>query len=210
MGTIPCFSMINCGVPQGSILGPLLFLIYINDLSKVCTYTTPILFADDTNIFLNGLDIKQMQNTINKELLNISNWLKANKLSLNVKKTHYMIFTRKKHTDTDIILSIDGEPIYEVQKTKFLGVIIDKKLTWKEHIALTAGKISWGIGMVIKARNYLNKSGLITIYYSFIYPYLTYCNHIWGCTYKTNLQRIVTLQNRIVRIISHIIIMQDK
>ena len=108
-------------------IGPLLFLIYINDLSKVCTYTTPILFADDTNIFLNGLDIQQMQNTINKELLNISNWLKANKLSLNVKKTHYMIFTRKKHIDTDITLSIDGEPIYEVQKTKFLGVIIDKK-----------------------------------------------------------------------------------
>ena len=78
---------INCGVPQGSILGPLLFLIYTNDLSKVCTYTTLILFADDTNIFLNGLDIKQMQKTINKELLNISNWLKANKLSLNVKKT---------------------------------------------------------------------------------------------------------------------------
>ena len=114
-----------------------------------------------------------------------------------------MIFTRNKHIDTDISLSIDGEPIYEVQKTKFLGVIIDKKLTWKEHIALTAGKISRGIGMVIKARNYLNKSGLIIIYYSFIYPYLTYCNHIWGCTYKTNLQRIVTLQNRIVRIISH-------
>ena len=114
-----------------------------------------------------------------------------------------MKFTRKRHIDTDITLSVDGEPIYEVQRTKFLGVIIDKKLTWKERIALTSGKIFRGIGMVMKARNYLNKSGLITIYCSFIYPYLTYCNRIWGCTYKTNVQRLVTLQNRIVRIISH-------
>ena len=114
-----------------------------------------------------------------------------------------MIFTRKRHIDADITLSIDGESIYEVQKTKFPWVIIDKKRTWKEDIALTSGKISRGIGMVIKARNYLNKSGLITIYYSFIYLYLTCCNHIWGCTYKTNLQRLVTLQKGIVRIISH-------
>ena len=77
---------INCGVPQGSILDPLLFLIYINDLSRVCKYTTPILFADDTNIFLNGVDLKQIETAINEELLNISKWLKANKLSLNVKK----------------------------------------------------------------------------------------------------------------------------
>ena len=114
-----------------------------------------------------------------------------------------MIFTRKKHIDSNINLSIDGESICEVQKTKFLGVIIDKKLTWKEHIAFIAGKISRGMGMVIKARNFLNKEGLITVYYSFIYPYLIYCNLIWGCTYKTNLQRLVILQNRIVRIISH-------
>ena len=144
-----------------------------------------------------------MQNTSNKVLLNISNASKANKRTLNDKKLHYMIFTRKIHIDTDITLSIDGEPIYEVQKTKFLGVMIDKKFTWKEHIALASGKITQGIGMVIKARNYLNKSGLLNIYYSFIYLYLTYCNHTWGCTYKTNFQRLVTPQNRIVRIISH-------
>ena len=74
---------------------------------------------------------------MNKELLNISNWLKANKLSLNVKKTHYMVFTRKRHIDTDIT----GYPLYEVQKTKFLRVMLyKKKLTWKEHIALASGK----------------------------------------------------------------------
>ena len=127
---------INCGVPQGSILGPLLFLIYINDLSRVCKYTTPLLFADDTNIFLNGVDLKQMETAINEELLNISKLLKANKLSLNVKKTHYMIFTRKKHIDSNINLSIDGESICEVQKTKFLGVIIDKKNSHGKSILL--------------------------------------------------------------------------
>ena len=173
---------INFGVPQGSILGPLLCLIYINDLSKVCTYTTSILFADDTNISLNGSYIKQIQGTVNKELLNISNWLKANKLSLNVKKTHYMVFTRKRHIDTDIT----GYPPYEVQKTKFLRVMLYKKKTHMERAYCSSiRQISQGIGMVIKARIYLNKSGLITIYY----PYLTYCNHIWGCTYKANLQK---------------------
>ena len=114
-----------------------------------------------------------------------------------------MIFARKKHIDSNITLSIDDESICEVQKSKFLGVIIDKKLTWKEHIAFIAGKISRGMGMVIKGRNFLNKEGLITVYYSFIYPYLIHCNHIWGCTYKTNLQTLVILQNRIIRIISH-------
>ena len=100
-------------------------------------------------------------------------------------------------------LLIDGQAIDEVQKTKFLGIIIDNKLTWKWHIDHIAGKISRGIGMIIKARQYLNKSGLMSLYYSFIYPYLTYCNHIWGATYKTRLKRLVMLQNKAVRILSH-------
>ena len=108
-----------------------------------------------------------------------------NKLSLNIKKIHYMIFCRRKKLDHNVKLLIDGQAIDEVQKTKFLGIIIDNKLTWKWHIDHIAGKISRGIGIIIKARQYLNKSGLMYLYYSFIYPYLTYCNHIWGATYKT-------------------------
>ena len=192
---------VTCGVPQRSILGPLLFLIYINDLCGVCEYTTPILFADDTNLFCCGNDLGVMEKKVNSELTQISTWLKVNKLSLNIKKTHYMVFTRKKR-QIRLNIKIDGHSIAEVQDTKFLGVYIDNKLNWKKHISYLASKISKGIGMIIKARHYLNKNGLIALYYSFVYPYLIYCNHIWGCTYKSNLKRLITLQNKIVRIIT--------
>ena len=88
---------VKCGVPQGSILGPMLFLMYINDLCSIYKYTTPILFADDTNLFSSGKDLKVIENRANDELSNISEWLKVNKLSLNINKTHYMIFSQKKN-----------------------------------------------------------------------------------------------------------------
>ena len=86
---------INCGVPQGSVLGPLLFLLYITDLSNVCKCTMPLFFADDTNLFINGSNINELESLINSELAEIAKWLKVKKLSLNINKTHYMIFTTK-------------------------------------------------------------------------------------------------------------------
>ena len=154
---------IKCGVTRGSIL-----LIYINDLCLVCKYTSAILFADDTNLFSSGKDLKTLERTTNNELSNISLWLKVNKLSLNIKKTHYMIFCRRKQLYHNVKLLIDWQAIDEVQNNKFLGIIIDNKFTWKWHIDHIAGKISRGISMIIKARQYLNKSGLMSLYYSFI------------------------------------------
>ena len=127
-GVSSATKLISCGVPQGSILGPLLFLIYINDLHAVCKNTFLIFFADDTNLLTTGTDLDVMQNTLNDELNEISTWLKVNKLSLNVKKTHYMIFSRKKMCKKFITLKINGQGISEVMRTKFLGVIIDKKV----------------------------------------------------------------------------------
>ena len=176
---------VSCGVPQGSILGPLLFLIYINDLYNVCRKASPILFADDTNLFYRGKDLTVLVQEINNGLSQISLWLKSNKLSLNIKKTHFMVFHRKK-IDGDIKIKIDDEEIDWVYKTKFLDVIIDHKITWKEHVTYVSGKMSRSIGILIKARNCLNKHAMMTLYYSFIYPYMTYCNNVWGSTYKSN------------------------
>ena len=194
--------LIQCGVPQGSVLGPLLFLLYINDLPNVCKSADPILFADDTNLFMNGSNLIDLQTEINSELLEISTWLKINKLSLNVSKTHHMIFTTKRKDKPSVALSIEGHSIDEVDNTKFLGIYLDNKMNWKKHITYISGKVARGIGLIIKARKMLTSDALLTLYYSFIFPYLSYCNHIWGCTYQTNLKQLVVQQKRIIRVIA--------
>ena len=187
---------ITCGVPQGSILGPLLFLIYINDLYNVCRDSVSILFADDTNLFYKGNKMEDLVKIINGELENISLWLKINKLSLNIKKPHFIMFQKGKSTMSIPDITIDNQPIDKVEKTKFRGVVIDSKLSWKNHICLVAGKLSKSIGVIMKAREYLNRSALLTLYYSFVYPYLTYCNHVWGCTYYTNLKQLFVYRRK--------------
>ena len=113
-----------------------------------------------------------------------------------------MVFTRKRKISVDISLSIDSNVITEVNSTKFLGVFLDNKLTLKKHIDYIVAKLSRGIGLISKARKLLNADSLLTLYYSFLYPYLCYCNHVWGSTYITNLQKLIVLQKKIVRMIS--------
>ena len=126
---------ITYGVPQGSMLGPLLFILYINDLADVSEKLFTILFADDTTILIEGTQVNSMITSLNSELAKLTDWLKANKLSINVSKTHYMVFhrSRRKQDKEDILL--DNTIIKQVTFTKFLGIIIDDKLKWIHQIS---------------------------------------------------------------------------
>ena len=194
---------VNCGVPQGSILGPLLFLIYINDLSSVSDKLFTYMFADDTNVFSAGDNLRDLEVLINNELSLVCEWLKSNKLSLNVDKTHFMVFSpTKMKSSYDVQLSIENKAIEKVTHTKFLGVILDEKLNWKPHVQYVKTKLSKSIGIMNKARQLLNKESLLSLYYAFIYPYIMYCVIIWGGSNKTTLDPIIKVQKRAVRFIS--------
>ena len=123
-----------CGVPQGSILGPLLFLMYINDLPNASKVLDPIMFADDTNLFYSHYDIKTLFNTVNEELKKLVIWFTSNKLSLNIKKTKYTFFHKNSVKDNILLklpdLHIFDKTIERTSSIKFLGVMLDENITW--------------------------------------------------------------------------------
>ena len=134
----------------------------------------------------------------------LSIWFEANKLSLNLKKTKFMVFKRRhKRSICNIQMSIlDNQNIVKVKETNFLGVILDENLNWKSEISHVANKVAKSIGIISRCSFFLPKSSLRMLYYSSIYPYFYYCNIVWASTYKTNLHRLVILQKRIIKIIN--------
>ena len=196
---------IKCGVPQGSVLGPLLFLIYVNDIYENSKILSFLLFADDTitKLFYSNKDINNLYNTINQELEGIALWLSVNKLSLNTNKTHFIVFkTNKRELPNNMRIKINGLQIQQVKYTKFLGLYIDDELSRKYHINQVSTKISKITGIMSRARHYLSLKSLTTIYNAMVYTYLTYCNITWTSTYPTRLQSIFMIQKQIVRIMT--------
>ena len=196
------------GVPQGSVIGPLLFLLYINDISNISSILNFFLFADDTTLLFAHKSLKTLEQTMNNELGKLNNWLIANKLTLNIKKSNFVIFRpyQKKVTSNVNIHVFDNSKqtfvsLENKDYVKYLGLLIDSNLAWKQHINYISTKISRSIGLIAKLRHYVPQNTLITLYWALIHPYLNYGIAIWGHTSKTLFDKLLRLQKRTLRLI---------
>ena len=195
------FDVIDIGIPQGSILGPLLFLIYINDLPNASNFYVK-LFADDTILSLNKNNINELNTRVNIELKKIHKWLEANKLTLNVGKSKYMIITNKRVSHKNFQLKINKTALEKCSSYKYLGLFFDKDLDWKTHVDYICKKLAKTCGIISKVRHCVDINTLKTIYYSLGYSYLRYGNIVWGNAANSVLEPLTTLQNRIIKIIT--------
>ena len=196
-----CYLPIKTGVPQGSVLGPLLFLIYINDLPLVSNVFDMLMYADDTTLYCN-INQNISEEVINVELLKLWDWLGANKLSLNMAKTKYMVFHTSKRNMIYPNLKVNNNTIERVTEFNFLGVILHSHMTWNKHINHISMKIARSIGILYRLRNVYPESVLVTIYNTLILPHFHYCLLLWGSVVKEN-HSLHLLQKKAVRIITN-------
>ena len=199
------FKNVSCGVPQGSILGPLIFLIYINDMRNAVRHSVVHHFADDTNLLCSDKEPSQLRQKMNEDLKQIFEWLCSNRLSLNVSKTEFIIFKPPKKIPYErITLKLNGITLYESSKIRYLGLIIDDRLTWKHHISELSKKLNMSIGILFKMKKLCPKRVLMSLYFSLVHSYLNYGTCMWGNANEIHLNKIRVLQKTVVRIIANV------
>ena len=185
---------INCGAPQGSVVGPLLFLLYINDLNQARKFCKVYHFTDDTNLLCLSNSITKLNKLVNTDLKHLANWLNANKISLNIKKTEMVIFkSNSKKLEGDLKKKICGKRLHPTENVKYLRVKIDTTLSWQYHVNDLSIKLNRANALLFKMRKYVSLKILRSIYFAIFDSCLSYCCLFWAQT-RSTIQRIFILQ----------------
>lgn len=190
---------ITCGVPQGSVLGPLLFILYVNDIHNAVPDVNIRLFADDTNLFMHDNNYKSLMQIANDNLSKLNEWFIVNRLSLNLNKTCYSIFSNSKINDCNIV--INDVEIKRVKSCKYLGVIIDDELRFDTHIDHVYSKLIKFVSIFYKLSYKLPYHCLRSIYFAFINSHIAYGIEIYANTSKKSLHKLHILNNKLLRIL---------
>lgn len=194
---------VEFGTPQGSVLGPLLYIIMSNDLQKCLKFCRSISFADDTTVFVSGRNLKFLYRKINEDVKNLNMWFKSNSLSLNVDKSNYVIFKTKTKNVNDVSkIQIGGREVKRVANVKFLGVYMDEHLEWSVHVKYLLSKLTAGIYSLNMAKNIVNYSSKRLIYLAHVQSHLDYALSIWGPMISVkNRNKLRVQQNKSIRAI---------
>ena len=193
---------VSTGVPQGSVLGPLLFLLFINDLPKCLKHTSSNIYADDTAIYTCGNNLNEVRDQLQRDIENISRWFAENKLTVNSTKSYCMLITSNRNLlDQNLDIRVNNTIIEQVRATKYLGLFPDSSLTWDEHVLKLCSKLAPKVGILRRLRHVISTDCLKMIYQSTVQSLIDYCITVWGFSSNRNLDLVQRLQNRAARII---------
>lgn len=193
---------ITTGVPQGSVLGPILFLLFINDMPSCLLNSSVNMYADDTEIHVSGRTVQEVTMLLQADVARVAHWFKRNKLTINFSKSACMVFTTNRNViDKELPIQVDDVQIQQVSNIRYLGIYPDCKLSWNDHTNHVCKTIAPKVGLLKRLKHLIPQDMLTNVYQSIIQPHIDYCLPVWGYAPDVHLNPIQRLQNRAARII---------